>query len=357
MKRNLKLWLYLIVLVLLAVHVSLIVSFLAARILIGDRRPEPGVRFFPISPAILSSFLIATFLLILIVVFLFRQIDRLISAMRSVAGGDFSVRLDESSRSELNRQICHDFNVMAEELSRTETLRDDFIASVSHEFKTPLASIEGYAALLMDRSITAEERTDYTERILESTRQLSTLIGSILKLSKLDSGAIDEKPSVFPLDEQIREALLSMEPQWSAKNLDIDMDLTEVQIKGYRNLLFQVWTNLYSNAVKFSNPDGILRTEMKVEKNTVRVSVTDSGPGMTEEQKRHIFNKFYQGDTAHRSEGNGLGLSIVMRILELSHGTIDVESAPGEGAAFTVTLPLNGPAWRNRTKPERKADL
>lgn len=266
---------------------------------------------------------------------------RLSEASRRVAHGDFTVRLENPGLLEEIRTTYQNFNDMVRELSATETLRNDFVANVSHEFKTPINAIEGYATLLQDPQLPARERQEYIDRILEGTGRLSTLVSNILLLSKLDNGAYPAEQETFRLDEQIRQALLLFEPRWTQKHLDLDVELDSVQVTGCEGLLMQVWSNLISNAVKFSPEDGTVRITLRNADGAVVVTVADQGEGMSEETQKHIFEKFYQGDTSHRAEGNGLGLALVKRIVLQCGGTVAVNSAPGEGALFTVRLPAS----------------
>ena len=264
---------------------------------------------------------------------------RLSEAARRVAQGDFSVRLENPGRLEEIRTTYDSFNDMVQELGATETLRNDFVANVSHEFKTPINAIEGYAMLLQDPALTGEERQEYIDRILEGTRRLSTLVSDILMLSKLDNGVLTVQRETFRLDEQIRQALLQLEPRWSEKRLELDVELDSVQYTGFEALCMQLWTNLIGNAVKFSPEGGTVRVLLRDRDTRIVVTVADEGEGMSEETQRYIFEKFYQGDTSHRSEGNGLGLALVKRIVAACEGSIAVESVPGEGAVFTLELP------------------
>lgn len=264
---------------------------------------------------------------------------RLSEAARRVAQGDFSVRLENPGRLEELRTTYESFNGMVQELGATETLRNDFVANVSHEFKTPINAIEGYAMLLQDPSLTDAERREYIDRILEGTGRLSTLVSNILMLSKLDNGALPAKRDAFRLDEQIRRALLLLEPRWTEKRLELDVELDSVQYTGVEALCMQLWTNLIGNAVKFSPEGGTVRVLLRDRDARIVVTVADEGEGMSQETQRHIFEKFYQGDTSHRSEGNGLGLALVKRIVAACGGSIAVESTPGEGAVFTLELP------------------
>lgn len=186
-----------------------------------------------------------------------------------------------------------------------------------------------------------EEQHEYANRILESTNQISSLTGNILKLSKLENQQILPDKNLFSLDEQLRQAVLSLEPLWSAKDLDIEIDLPEVEYYGNENLIYQVWTNLFSNAVKFTPRNGTISVKIERTSDFIFVEIRDSGVGMTKEIQKHIFDKFYQGDRSRNMEGNGLGLALVKRIVELCSGSVTVDSSPGDGSAFTVSLPYS----------------
>jgi signal transduction histidine kinase len=226
---------------------------------------------------------------------------------------------------------------MAQELSGTETLRTDFIANVSHELKTPLAVMGNYATMLQRPGITPDERNEYAKAISEAARKLAQLITNILKLNKLENQQIFPQPKEFDLGEQLCECLLSFEDAWEAKNLEIETDIEDdVRIKSDPELLSLVWNNLISNAVKFTPDGGKIGVTLKTEENDVAVSVTDTGCGMNPEVGQHIFEKFYQGDTSHATQGNGLGLALVKRVVDILNGEIGVQSLSGQGSTFTV---------------------
>lgn len=270
---------------------------------------------------------------------LLEPIERLSRASCKVARGDFSVRLEPDTRIDELDTTFRNFNTMARELSSIETLRGDFVANVSHEFKTPLAAIEGYATLLQDKSLTESEREDCVQKILLSVERLSTLTGNILLLSKLENGSYQMEKKDYRLDEQLREAILLHEQAWTRKNQELDIDLPELTFRGCESLLLQLWLNLIGNAVKYTPEAGHIAVRMAYDIKTVTVAVADDGIGMDTETQRHIFEKFYQGDPSRRGEGNGLGLALCRRIVERCSGTIAVESAPGKGSTFTVRLP------------------
>lgn len=265
---------------------------------------------------------------------------RLSGAMRAVAAGDYSVRLEDESRVRIIRNTFADFNTMARALGATETLQSDFISGVSHEFKTPINAIEGYAMLLQERQQSEEECQECVDKILYNTRRLSGLVGNILLLSRVENQAIQSQKTAFRLDEQIRQAVLSLEPKWTEKQIDFDADLDPVSCVGNESLLMQVWLNLIDNAVKFDPYGGVVRLKLRQENDRARFEIEDNGPGISPEAQQHIFDKFYQSDTSHKMEGNGLGLALVKKILTACGGDITVHSAPDCGSRFVVGLPL-----------------
>ncbi len=260
-------------------------------------------------------------------------------AMRKVAGGDFTVRLDCTSKIRDVREVYGSFNTMVKELGNTETLQTDFVSNVSHEFKTPINAIEGYASLLQDSQLTDEQKNAYIDKIIFNTRRLSDLVGNILLLSKVNNQTISLKASTFRLDEQVRQSILALESKWEKKEIEFDIDLDEIEHTGYENLLSHVWLNLIDNAVKFSPQNGQIRIRLKQLAGSVTFSIWDNGLPIPEADIDRIFNKFYQGDNSHAFEGNGLGLALVRRIVVAAHGTINVTSSEDAGTEFVVALP------------------
>ncbi|MGE4485814.1 MAG: sensor histidine kinase [Oscillospiraceae bacterium] len=264
-------------------------------------------------------------------------VKNLSNAMKKVSQGDFTVCVDYDHDNEIGA-LTQEFNKMVSDLGSIETLRNDFVTNVSHEFKTPLASIEGCATLLQDENISEAERSEYASLIAASARQLSVLTSNILRLSKLENQQIVPSQTTFSLDEQIRLAVLMLEPQWSQKETDLDIDLDPVTIFGAEELLMQVWLNLIGNAIKFTDIGGKVIIGLKEKSGVISVAISDNGAGMSADTLQHIFDKFYQGDKSHSRCGNGLGLALVKRILDLAGGQISVESTFGEGSTFTVFL-------------------
>lgn len=264
---------------------------------------------------------------------------KLSSASKEVARGNFDVTVSDSSKMEEVQSTFRNFNAMVRELKSISTLSSDFIANVSHEFKTPLSVIEGYAMLLQDDRLTAQEREDYLNKILVNTRRLNTLVGNILMLSKMETKPLPEQYTRFRLDEQLRQVVAQLEPQWSAKGISFRVRLDEVELLGWEQVLPYVWSNLISNAIKFSPSGSVIALTLLEQRECAVVTVSDRGCGMEPDVQERIFEKFYQGDTSHKAEGNGLGLALVRQIVELSQGVVEVESQPGKGSTFRVILP------------------
>lgn len=268
-----------------------------------------------------------------------RPVKIITEATEKIMQGDFSVRVAPMHGAGMEgfNQIGAAINKMAEELSGTETLRTDFIANVSHELKTPLAVMGNYATMLQRPGITGEERCEYAKAISEAARKLAQLITNILKLNKLENQQIFPHPKEFDLGEQLCECLLVFEDAWEAKNLEIETDIQDdVRIQSDPELLSLVWNNLISNAVKFTPDGGTIGLSLKTESDSVIVQVRDTGCGMKPETGMHIFEKFYQGDTSHATQGNGLGLALVKRVVDILSGEIGVQSVYGQGSTFTV---------------------
>lgn len=268
---------------------------------------------------------------------LFAPIARLGKAMRRVAEGDFSVRLDTGSDFKEIRQINADFNLMARELGATEILQTDFVSNVSHEFKTPINAIEGYATLLQGGSAGSQEQAQYVDKILNNTRRLSNLVGNILLLSKVDNQGIQSRRATYRLDEQIRQSIVSLEPKWVEKGTEFDVELDLVEYTGSEGLLLHVWDNLIDNAIKFGPERGLVRIRLTQRGKAITFTVEDEGPGVSPEAQAHIFDRFYQADSSRKDEGNGLGLALVKEILKVEGGSAAVQNIPG-GCRFTVCL-------------------
>ena len=269
-----------------------------------------------------------------------RPVRQILAAAEKIMEGDFSVRISpvkEFAGETGFNQIIDCLNKMTAELAGTETLRTDFIANVSHELKTPLAVMGNYATMLQKPGITEAERLEYAKAISDSARRLAQLITNILKLNKLENQQIFPQLDEYDLGEQLCESLLQFEDIWEKKELNIETDIQDdVRIRSDPELLSLVWNNLISNAVKFTPSGGTIGVTLKTEGNTVVVSVRDTGCGIKPEIGQHIFEKFYQGDTSHATQGNGLGLALVKRVMDILNGEIGVQSVYGQGSTFTV---------------------
>lgn len=267
-------------------------------------------------------------------------INHLSKAMEKVAQGDFTVRLKEESSLDEMQRLYDNFNVMVEELAATEVLQSDFVSNVSHEFKTPIGAIEGYAMLLQGKNDLPAEEAEYAKKILGNTKRLSDLVSNILLLSKVENQIIPVGRERYSLDEQVRQAVVLLEDKWNRKEIDLAAELEKVFYKGSEPLLLHVWLNLIDNAVKFSPIRGSIVICLKASESNILFSVRDSGSGIAESDKKRIFDKFYQADTSHKDEGNGLGLALVKRIVAIHHGHIEAENCSEGGCKFTVVLPI-----------------
>ncbi len=271
-----------------------------------------------------------------------RPMERILQATQRLTQGDFSARIQPLHGLELMNEfdvIIADFNKMAEELSSIETLRTDFIASVSHELKTPLAVMQNYATMLQAPNLTEAQRVEYTRAIADASRRLSELITNILRLNKLENQNIFPDVTQYNLGEQLRECVLALEDSWEKKNLQLEIAIDDVQVEADAELLTLVWNNLLSNAIKFTDDGGAIAVTVTETGRWAVVSIADTGCGISAEVGQHIFEKFYQGDSSHATQGNGLGLALVKRIVNIIGGEISVESAVGVGSTFTVRLP------------------
>ncbi len=269
----------------------------------------------------------------------FNPVKNLGQAMDKVANGDFTIQLDtdKSSSGEI-KELYAGFNLMTNELRATEILQTDFISNVSHEFKTPINAIEGYSTLLQGCENLDDDQKEYVEKILFNTGRLSSLVSNILLLSKIENQSIQAKRGIFSLDEQIRENVVALETAWAPKNIELDVELDSVKYNGNEIMMRHVWSNLISNAIKFTPENSTVSIRLQNRKNKFIFSITDQGEGLSDEAQKHLFDKFYQADTSHKSEGNGLGLALVKQILDIDGGDITAENVNGGGCRFTVIL-------------------
>lgn len=265
-------------------------------------------------------------------------IQDMLSGMAKVATGDFTVQLQTKSTAKEVQEMIAGFNLMTRELQSTETVQTDFISNVSHEFKTPINAIEGYTTLLQGTDNIDEVEAAYIEKILHSTRRLSSLVNNILLLSKVENQHIPPVKKTFALDEQIRTAILDLEAAWSAKDIELDMDFDSVVYYGDEKKMYHVWSNLIGNAVKFSPQGGCIKIRLHQKEKNIVFTVEDQGPGISQDAMKHLFEKFYQADASREQEGNGLGLALVKRILTVAGGEVTAKNLPQGGCRFTVVL-------------------
>lgn len=300
---------------------------------------DPRTRHIPIIVFALGSALLGAVITLYVGKIIIRPIQNISNAFEELSKGNFQVRVSEDEKVMEIREMAERFNTMVYDLSHIETLRTDFVANVSHEFKTPIAAIEGYAMLLQNQNLSKEKYDRYVEKILDNSRRLTSLSGNILLLSKLENQETILDKTEYRLDEQIRKCILMLENKWASKQIEFDMELPRQFYYGSEPLLDQVWSNIIDNAIKHSSENGRIRISVETKSEMLRVAITDEGTGMTEEVQKHIFEKFYQGDSSRKSEGNGLGLALVKRIITLCKGEIFVESALGVGTTFVIMLP------------------
>ncbi len=270
-----------------------------------------------------------------------RPVKIITDATEKFMKGDFSVRISpmQGAGSEGFNQIIIAINSMAQELSGIETLRTDFVSNVSHEMKTPLSVMQNYGTLLQGAELSQEKRIEYAKGVTDASRRMADMMTNILKLNRLENQQIFPKMEVFDLGEQLCECLLQYESVWEKANIEIETDIAEdVKVKADAELLSLVWNNLFSNAFKFTEAGGTVSVSLAATSHHAIVKVRDTGCGMTPEIGAHIFEKFYQGDTSHSTQGNGLGLALVKRVVDIMQGEINVESTVGKGTTFAVKI-------------------
>lgn len=341
-KKHSRLWLYFSGIVFLTV-MSTFLIILAVWFLLFHFHMisiSPVGKHLPIIWFFVGSILIGTMLALFVGKIIIKPIQNMSNAFGELSKGNFDVRVSDHEKiSEIN-QMAKGFNAMAYDLSHIETLRNDFVVNVSHEFKTPIASIEGYATLLQDSGLSDEKKNRYIEKIIDNSQRLSNLLTNVLSLSKLENQETVFNKNEYRLDEQLRRAVLLLEDKWSKKHIAFDIDLPKCLYYGNEPLLDQVWFNLIDNAIKYAPDNSKIKIALVIDDSKVSVSVSDNGCGMSDETLKYIFEKFYQGDRSRKSEGNGLGLALVKRIVSLCGGDIAVQSRVGCGSTFTVVLTI-----------------
>lgn len=302
----------------------------------GDE--DSAWRVLPVIISAVSSLALGSLVSFLIVHVPLKPIKKLVKAMSRLADGHFDERLDFGNVRPM-KELADTFNQLAHELENTRILRSDFVNTFSHEFKTPIVSLRGFARLLQREDLSEAQRREYVDIIADESNRLANMATNVLNLTRLENQTILSNVHEFNLSEQLRRCLLLLEKKWTEKNLIINADFTETLIQADEELLKEVWVNLFDNAVKFSPEGGELTVEVLRKEGFVSVSFTNHGPEILPDQQRYLFDKFWQGDSSRATEGTGVGLSLVKRIVELHHGSIDVSSSPAE-TCFTVTLPL-----------------
>jgi len=268
-----------------------------------------------------------------------KPLNQLIRATKIVATGDFSVRVEEIKGHSEVANLIRNFNHMVEELGSIEIFRNDFINDFSHEFKTPIVSIRGFAKQLQNDNLSLEKRREYTDIIISESERLSNMAANVLLLNKFESQQLITNKTEYELDEQIRDCVILLEKQWSKKNIEINLELEPIKIYNNQEMLSHLFINLIENAIKYSKDSGHISIQCHEAADGIQFKISDDGKGMDENTQKRIFDKFYQGDKSHTVQGNGLGLSIVKRIVELCKGEIIVESEINKGTTFTVKLP------------------
>ena len=306
-----------------------------------QRSPRYGSEKNVLAPFIVLFFLslvIGTTLTALFSRKIMQPYKKALEGLDKVARGDFNVKLHFKHGGYELMRLSESFNQMTTELNSIETLRSDFINHFSHEFKTPIVSIQGFAKLLKDPTLPEAERQKYIEIIIQESGRLTKLSSNVLNLTNIENRSILANKKNIQLDEQLRQVLLILEPKWQEKNMTLDLDLPPVQIFSDEELLQQLWINLIDNAIKFSHPDSPLVVQIKPDFDSVCVIIRDFGIGMSKETQTHLFDKFYQGEASHSKEGNGLGMPLVKKIVDLCGGKLVVESSLEQGSTFSVII-------------------
>lgn len=298
-----------------------------------------------ISACLLGNVLFGTFICLVIdywrrKIMVIRPTEKILEATQKIASGDFDVKLTPNHKLEKYDEydkIMENINTMASELSKNEVLKTDFISNVSHEIKTPLAIIQNYATMLTSEHLDENKKKQYLETLISATKRLSNLISNILKLNKLENQNIAPETKEFDLSELVRTCILNFEEVIERKGLELECNISEVSIKSEQSYLEIAINNLISNAIKFTDSGKIL-VNLKQNAEKIIIEIKDTGCGMSQDVSKHIFDKFYQGDSSHSKEGNGLGLALVKKIVDLLGGEIKVKSTLGKGSTFTIIL-------------------
>ena len=334
-----KLTLFIFSTMIISAFITVIISFLLLEIFKLNYNIVKNPIFFLMS-CLLASTLISSILTLLGSKRPLKKFNAFLNALNRVGKGDFNVQLNFEDSNGMN-QIFSSFNKMVRELNSIETLRSDFISNFSHEFKTPIVSIRGFARLAQDSKLSEEERNEYLNIIISESNRLVLLSNNTLMLTKLESQEFVIEKKVFSLDEQVRQCILILQNEWEKKKIDLNINLEEITFLGNEDLLQQLWINLLNNAIKYTDENGTIVISTVKHDHNIITTISDNGIGMSEETLKHIFDQFYQGDSSHKMDGNGLGLSIAKRIATLCSGTIEVHSKLHEGTTFIIILPNN----------------
>jgi len=341
-KRTLRFWLSSIVWILVAITggITAAIFFILYGILASQAITVNA--FLLIAAMTLSSIMIGFVLASFAPKFTFKRLTKISDGMREISNGNYKIRVSEVDKagtlSEFG-ELERSFNQMASELDGVEIFRNDFINNFSHEFKTPIVSLRGFARQLQNGNLTEQQKKEYINIIVTESERLANMSANVLLLSKLENQQIVNEQTEFYLDEQIRASILLLEKEWTDKEIELDIELNPIKYTFNEEMLSQVFINLFSNSVKFTQKGGTIACRLTQDDTHITFEITDNGIGMTEETQSRIFEKFYQGDTSHSVVGNGIGLNIVKRIVTLAGGSIAVESEYGKGSKFTVTLP------------------
>jgi signal transduction histidine kinase len=292
---------------------------------------------------IIVVLLVGTLIEIILVIplgyYILKPLNELINAFKEVSKGNFNIKVKETNRKHEVGELIKNFNTMTAELRSIEMFRKDFINNFSHEFRTPIVSIRGFARQLQKSYLTDAQRQEYTDIIVRESERLTNMSSNILLLTKFESQKIITDKKVFYLDEQLRNCILLLQMEWEKKDINFIIQLDSIQYFNNEDILSHVWLNLLRNAIKFSNNGGEITVKCQIEGSNIKVRISDNGIGMSDNTRERIFEKFYQEDSSHASEGNGLGLSLVKRIVDLCGGKIDVKSRLGNGTDFIIRLP------------------
>lgn len=301
--------------------------------LVGDSILEKTLE--ALKSALIYGIIIGLALVLIVTSHIIRPIRKITEATKKIASGDFTTTVDINRNDEIGK-LADNFNIMVKELNSIEYLRKDFVSNVSHEFKTPIASIQGFTKLLAKDSLSKEERQEYIDIILEETSRLSNLSNNMIKLTNFENQEIVTNKKEYRLDEQLRKAVIMLEEKINEKNIKVTLDSKEISIIEDADLIMEIWINLLNNAIKYSNENGNIEIKVEEQEEFVQVNIKDNGIGIPKDKQERIFEKFYQAEKSHSYEGSGLGLAIVKRIVDLTQGKIELESEEGKGTKFTV---------------------